>query len=800
MFSATSETPTTLNFRDCASEDHRRFHDRIVAELNGILPICNQGKCTAADISDSPTEQQQITDLMEKVEQLCSQLSENVTDLFSQFYQERGRFCGAAYCTTAEIKVNLVDRTLMDRSTDVRWWSKEPCLANAVTTFRDIRKSLVSDIQEMEAYLEGSIAAFRIPKLSGDWKSMDIADRVQEVTRYFSRTEELMFSAEVREAFVAAMQGLIELLAEGENQEAAIKFARRLIKKLGRCEASVRDACQQLETIKRTYPSLQDIFVTDATGTVIATACPRRRANSMSTSVADQAWCRKALAPKNNNTYIERVQDVEGRTPAIVFSSGIRDPQDRQAAPIGTIGVFCNFQQEVQGLLNDYLPSNENGEPRDGWFSFFTDQHGVVICANDPDAIPPGFHSGIPRSHRQVSNGGKRWSNLVFNGQPSFLFSACSTKQHTQNERGWVSHVIAPSADIMQADAGTPQLSLEDDHLLNSKLVPEISKSIYAALQDDRKAIKLISLNGILFASQLGKRGAALAPVFDKITATGDSATSRMESLLYELANAEIELNVRLQETLAKQAVDLFMQKVGERAQALKLWSRNATLQSALSDLSAESIAEVEPLLRSINDDYPFYRNLFLVDINGEIRACSRPGRIAEVPVRCLADQPAFAVAIRDDAETGPCVMETRRLAVDPGNDTSIVFTQGISGPQGDAATVGAIVCLFDWRTVLIDIVQTCLPKAASGRPVPGSLALFTDRDQVVLESTNHALFAPGGPFPLPDKHLQLPPGQSICSQFRYQDQVYVMASAKCETVGERPAVDWTSHVLRPID
>ena len=799
MIDVKTESKATTNYRNFMTEAHRRFHDRIVADLNGILPICNQGKCTAADISDNLTEQQQITDLMQRVEQLCTHLSENVTDLFSHYYCERGRFCGAAYTTTAEIKVNLVDQSLMDRSADVRWWSKEPILSACVAALKKTSKTLKSDFDEMSAYLEGAIAAFRIPTLASSWTSTDISDRVQEVTAYFPQMHELMLNADMRAKFFKVVRSLLEMLQKGDGQEGTIKFAGKLMAKLEGCEKHIQDACRQLELIRSVYPSLYDIIVTDDQGTVIANARPERRSTLLGKNVASENWCQKSLKSGSNNTHIERAELKDEVHSAIVFSNPIRDPGDRQSGVLGTIAVFCDFQSEVGALLGNYLPEDSNRATRDGWYSFLTDEKGIVICSNEPAAIWPGSHCDLPRSHRVLSKGQSYWSHVIFKGRESVAFSACSSGTNSVGGSNWVSHLIAPSADIMQADTKESRLKVSQHQLMESKLIPEVSKSTYNELQDDRQAIKLISLNGILFASQLGKRGAALAPVFDKITATGDSATKRMESLLYEMASAEIELNLHLQETLAKQAVDLMSHKVLKRSLSLRLWSRTSSLRAALGIQGDQPLSEVENLLRTINDDYPVYRNIFLLNNSGEIKACSRPRRIADVDVRSVSDQVWFSKAMRSNVNDPAQIYEMADGELDNTNSASLVFAQSIPGVLEEAGTIGVIACLFDWQSEASEILNACLPKSTTGRPIPGAVAFIANRDQVVMESTNANLCKPRSIVPLPDEHYQLGRGKMIAGDFEYNGVSYIVASAKGDGFVGFDGLEWSAHVLRPL-
>ncbi len=610
----------------------------------------------------------------------------------------------------------------------------------------------------------------------------------------------MIFNAQLRSEFIAAMETLIELLKGGENQDAAIKFARKLIGKFRTCEARIADACEQLATIRSAYPNIHDIVVTDNTGTVIANARCCANSEPLSQSVAEESWYQAASTSAIKNTYIERVFAGAEKIPAIVFASGIAEQgTERQSTPLGTIGVFCDFQSEVRDLLDNYLPRNEGGQIREGWFSFFTDSRGIVVCANDPDAIPPGLHCEIPRAHRQLSKGEKKWSNVVFKGRDSFVFSACSSDQRAVGASGWISHLVAPSRDIMQAAGKDSSSMIRESDLLNSKLVPEISKTTYASLQDDRKAIKLISLNGILFASQLGKRGAALAPVFDKITATGDSATSRMELLLQEMASSEIHLNLRLQEVLAKQAVDLMFQKIYERAQALRLWVRTSRFREFLRSRDQETETEACELIRLINDDYPSYRNILLVDMSGDVRCSARPQQLRGQDGLCVADQSWFAAAARPNNQDVPQIMESDAKLLDAGRG-AVVFALGVPDTDRDRSLLGVLACLFDWQSEAVQVVNACLPKTPAGRNVPGSMALFTNQDQAILESTNHSLLTPGEFFRMPEEHAYLNPGGTRCSPFRFKDEAYILASARCDSHADRRGVDWTSHVLRPLN
>jgi len=101
--------------------EHREFYERIVTELNGILPICKQGESTAVEISESATEQEQITELMKRVENFSDELLDVTKKLFDQYYVAKEALHQSILSTTAYNKINTLDRNLLERTCDVRW-------------------------------------------------------------------------------------------------------------------------------------------------------------------------------------------------------------------------------------------------------------------------------------------------------------------------------------------------------------------------------------------------------------------------------------------------------------------------------------------------------------------------------------------------------------------------------------------------------------------------------------------------------------------------------------------------------
>ncbi len=236
-------------FNELITNDHREFYEKIINELIGVSPICNQGKCTAAAISETATEQEQITELMERVETFAAELHDGTKNLFDQFYAAKEEFCRSIYCTTAYIKINLIDRTLLERTCDVRCWAIETVFVESLERINKISRSLDNLLHEMGEYLDAAKAAFEVPTLETNWTMRDISQYVDDVRSFGARKKELMFDFKVYEQFKEKVDALAEQLGKGKNQEATLNMLTKTIKNIEEVHQLVASACSRLEDV-----------------------------------------------------------------------------------------------------------------------------------------------------------------------------------------------------------------------------------------------------------------------------------------------------------------------------------------------------------------------------------------------------------------------------------------------------------------------------------------------------------------------------------------------------------------------
>jgi len=788
-------------FNSLITNDHREFYEKIINELIGVSPICNQGKCTAAAISETATEQEQITELMERVETFAAELHDGTKNLFDQFYAAKEDFCRSIYCTTAYIKINLIDRTLLERTCDVRSWAVETAFTTALERINKINKSLDKLLFEMGEYLDAAKAAFEVPTLETNWTMKDIGQFVDDVRGFQPRKLELMFNQSVYQQFKSKVETLSEQLGKGKSQEATLGMLQKVMKSLEEVHQHVAAACDRLEDIGSSYTLYRDLVITTSDGTVVANANPARRANVLGHSVAEETWFKRAQDSGDANDYaIEKTnQSRVDAGDSLVFSTSIQSTTKNDQT-IGTMGAFFDLAEEAKIILQDYMPRTEDGDTRDGWYSFFTDSSGRIVGSSDPDIIGVGEQAHLPRGHRKLKSGGTISSYASIEGNDSAIFSAMSDGYLDFAGLGWSSHLIVPSNEIFASEANCQVNGISPDELMRSKLIPEINKDTYVKVQDDKQSIKLISLNGIVFASKLGKRGVALGPVFEQITETGDFATSKMEELLREMAFGELRLNLQTLETFSKQAIDLIDRNLFERSAAIRWWATDKFLWQALADPSEENLQAANRRLRDINSSYAMYRNLVLSNRMGRVVAASNPELIPDIKDARVADHPWFNKSMRSKTFGEYAVQDVGATELERGSRSSLIYSGAVraSGSR-NGEVIGVLGSLFDWVTESGKILKTCLPKDRNGKRIQGCIAFYASRDFEVIETSDGQIVPLGSTPDLPPEHRELAAGQSASGVFRLGEHVYIMGSSRSKGYREYQGLGWSAHILRPL-
>ncbi|WP_035239073.1 cache domain-containing protein [Desulfobacter vibrioformis] len=779
--------------------EHREFYERIVSELNGIFPVCNQGESTAMEISANPTEQEQITELMKRVENFSRELLDVTKKLFDQYYVAKEQLHASILHTTAYNKINTLDRNLLERTCDVRWWALETAFSNCIQFYEETRKEASDIFRLLEGISEASSDADdkALERTSQEISFSNQLERIKGGLENFSG----LLKQNALEDFISAFNELNNCLDSTSTANVG-KTLKSFLKRLIQLASKIEFACCRLEDINNSYTLYRDLVIADSDGFIIANANSERRLAVLGLCVKEEAWFVKALDTKNGTEYFAQdiyPSNVEDQL-SLVYSTAVRENSDENDKVSGAMGVFFDFQGEAQIILEEYMPMDEAGQILDGCYSMFTNSRGKIIASTDENILEIGESAHLPKRNRTLNDGESMNSYLVFEGCDSAVFSARTDGYLDYRGLGWSSHVIIPKSHIFENSSDADIYDISAEELLNSKIIPDINKQTYRKVQDDKESIQLISLNGIVFASKLGKRGGALGPIFNQITKSGDYVTSRMEDLLKEMANAELQLNLKALENFSKQAIDLIDRNLFERSADIRWWATDEYFWTALLNPTEENFIKAGNRLKVINGSYTMYRNLVLSDANGDIHACSRTELKNELSKINVSDQVWFQMGMRTTLSSEYAVQDVADSNLEKNKERSLIYANGVRrNGEREGDSIGVLGILFDWDTEAKKILHTCLPKDRQGMIIEGSVAIYTNNQSEIIETTDAERFPVGMKLDLPDQIFDLKAGDTVSGLLEYQEKRYIFGSSKTKGYREYEGLGWFAHVLRPI-
>ena len=767
--------------------DHREAYDQIVSQLQEIFPICNQGKCKALEVSDDPQKQKQINDLMEKVEYFSQSLIGITKKFFDQLYRAKEESSKANAQSTAIAKIDMIERNLLERTCDVRWWALEKAFWDCIEC-ADENRNLI------QAHLDSGVLKDLDGPEQWDAHLQVIQDSFGEKINGVVNPHRL---AQVKDVLQKMMHH-----TESQNQDDVSTVLDEILGSLTALQPKVEMACRRLEDIRNSYTLYRDLVFTDEEGIVIANSNEDRREEVLGLDVSEEAWCKSGFATKDGTEYA--VTDLGTyaveKEESLVYSTALRAEGEEHGVAIDCMGVFFDFQGEAQLILNEYLPVDENGDCEEGWYSFFTDQKGRIICSNDELVNPTGSMCTLPRRHTALKEPGETVvSSLINRGTKSLIVSHKTPGFDEYEGIGWVSHFILPESAMFERTVDEADYKISSQELMGSRLIPKANQQTYKEIQRNKGDIQLISINGIVLATDLGKAGSSFIPIFDKITSTGNSTTGRMEGLLAEMSSDMLKQNLTAVEYMAKRAIDLIDRNLFERAADVRWWSSDHAFWEALEKPSQEKFDEASRRLGIINNSYTMYRDLVLADPTRKIVANSKTDDYDHLAKINVGGQSWFKESINATASVQFSVLDAGNNELEQ-EGTSLIYSSGIlkEGAR-EGTSVGALGIFFDWDEVAVPILEGCLPRI-HGDVISGSAAFYLNSNDVVIGTTDPEKFPIGEKVELPEKSRGLASGESTSGLLTLDEVRYVLGSSRTHGYREYQGLNWTAHVVRPID
>ena len=779
--------------------EHREFYEEIVNELNVIIPVCFYGEAIAVAISENSTERDQITELMKRVEDFSRQLLLITKKLFGQYYIAKEEQHESILHTTAYNKINTLDRNLLERTCDVRWWALETAFSECIAFYEKTKQNAVPILQILEEKQNNSRShdSAITEEKDASLPAVELSIKSQIAADLTNFPELLKYGA--LKDFIGRFKHFSNGFQGGEKDRTSLEgFLQDLVD----LDSKISFACYRLEDIKSSYTLYRDLVIADPEGYIIANSNSLRRSEVLGIRVNDEEWFTRALKTQNGTEYI--AQDIcpsriEEQL-SLVYSTAVRENSDENGNVLGAMGIYFDFQGEAKIILDEYMPLTPAGIIQDGCYSMFTNSGGMIIASTDEDMLEVGKKAHIPGNNRALDDGEQVNTYMAFEGIESAIFSSRTDGYLEYRGLGWSSHVILPKshifADTVQADG----YNIESRELMNTNINPEINKQTYVKIQNDKNDIQLISLNGTIYASKMGKRGDQLGPIFNQITRSSNFITSKMEELLQEMVAVELQLNLRTLENFAKQAIDLIDRNLFERSADIRWWSTDEYFWKSLSNPSSTEFMKASNRLQVINGSYTMYRNLVLADSNGIIRACSNTELMSDLAELDVSDHIWFREGARTSNSSQYAVQDVMNSPLEKDKERSLIYAGGVrKNGERKGEAIGVLGVLFDWDTEAKNILSTCLPKDSKGEVISGSVAVCVNQDHEVIETTGMEDFSIGSILTLPDEVSALRSGEMISGLFEFNDKKYIYGACKTKGYREYSGLNWIACVLRPI-
>jgi hypothetical protein len=298
-------------FNSAIRFDHREFYERIISELNGILPVCNQGESTAVDMSESVTEQEQITELMKRVENFSEELLVVTKKLFDQYYVAKEALYQAILNTTAYNKINTLDRNLLERTCDVRWWALETAFSDCISYYETVKVYALAMVELFDNYKQPDfVTPSRTKSKSAD--SSSLAALVSETglpvksgskyqtIHYLLQNVNLLLKYDSSEQFKTLFANIDEDISLLGDQKEKCKILSEMLLLL---HQKILFACERLEDINSSYTLYRDLVITSPGGIVIANSNKAVREKVLGIDISNELWFKKALETKNGTEY-----------------------------------------------------------------------------------------------------------------------------------------------------------------------------------------------------------------------------------------------------------------------------------------------------------------------------------------------------------------------------------------------------------------------------------------------------------------------------------------------------------------
>ena len=465
------------------------------------------------------------------------------------------------------------------------------------------------------------------------------------------------------------------------------------------------------------YSVYYDIVLCNTKGNIIA-----RLDEGNSIDKVNNEFVQKVL--NTSDEYVETFNHhdfIPQYKKSLVYSYKIKKSNESNE----NIGLLClcfKFTDEMKGVF-DNLVDSTNKE-----CITILDEEGQVIASSDKDYIP--LETKLPL----IIN--DKYKIISYSGR-DYIAKTCQTTGYQGfNGLKWYGHIMIPLDYAFLSDF--TNTNNVNDEILESMMNNEqhISKQLSDVFDKSKtiqENLQRVIWNGNIAQSKLNSSNREFSKsLLSEIGISGNKANSSLSNLNQTIMNSILKNS----EFLSSLAIDIMDRNLYERANDCRWWALTSFFKEALDDESTilSKRSEITSILKYINNLYTVYENLLIFDSNGKVIAVSNEKYEYFIGKILTQEWINKTLSLKDTSKY--CVSEFEKTPL-YNDEPTYIYSAAIRSAKNDNVVNGGIAIVFDSTPQFKEMLDDTIPKNSEDEHDDGVIAIFTNRDKMIISSTS---------------------------------------------------------------
>ena len=525
----------------------------------------------------------------------------------------------------------------------------------------------------------------------------------------------------------------------------------------------------RLQEYVKKYSVYDEIIIFDTAGQVKA----HLDSSSQITRTTDPLL---AETLSSDHDYVETFRYSElqaNRRHSLIYSCRITATNQRDSAILGVLCLCFRFDDEMQGIFDNLLTSNDSG------VLTILGVDGKVIASSNEKIIAL---QSVASYHRSV--------DVVTCQRHDYIVNSRKTNGYQGfYGLGWRGQMLTSLANAFNRDQSITQKADYADIMEQASTFPKELRDIRQAAADINADLGLLVLNGKIASAR--KKAAEFMPVLEAIRQIGFDIANIFTESVNSLQEVTV-LSSHLDNAgfLAALAVDIMDRNLYERANDCRWWALTSAFRRILAqtELSISDKNQISDILQYINALYTVYTNLYVYDKSGEILAMSSNDEYRLIASKVDESSGALNALQTSDSQRY-CVSSFTQTRFYRQKHTYI-YNASITLLENPQEILGGIGIVFDSEPQFESMLMEVLPRDDNGVLLLGCFAVFAERKKLMIAVANHPRLKVGESLTLDERYFALKNGQRSSEVVQFEGINYVLGIAVSKGYREYKTAD----------